>query len=140
MKQPGFANPFRRVTILADHRPPKKKPTTWRSLSFRRAVASLPCVATGVEGSTQAAHVDMGKGMALKTSDATCFAASVQYHAHIGSTGNMGREKKRATEDELNRKTILELCKRGMLVVNPELDVETLRELIESESLVVRNG
>ena len=45
-----------------------------RSEAYRRWVASLPCLACGVEGFSQAAHANYGKGMALKTCDLQTFA------------------------------------------------------------------
>lgn len=50
---------------------PKEAPV--RSESYRRWVASLPCAGCGVEGYSQAAHPNRGKGMAIKASDLLCF-------------------------------------------------------------------
>jgi hypothetical protein len=49
---------------------PKTKP--WRSEPYRRLVAALPCDRCGVEGYTQCAHGDQGKGMGIKSGDETC--------------------------------------------------------------------
>jgi hypothetical protein len=44
-----------------------------RSEKYRRAVASLPCVSCGIEGSSQAAHANTGKGMGMKADDFDTF-------------------------------------------------------------------
>lgn len=44
-----------------------------RSESYRRWVAGLPCIACGIEGWTQVAHANYGKGMALKVCDLQTF-------------------------------------------------------------------
>jgi hypothetical protein len=49
-----------------------KTPIT-RSEPYRRYVVSLPCYRCGIEGYSQAAHADAGKGMGIKTDDLTCF-------------------------------------------------------------------
>src|SRR3974390_1672224 len=48
---------------------------TFRSETYRRYIASLPCAHCGLEGYSQAAHVGglaEGKGGGLKVSDARC--------------------------------------------------------------------
>lgn len=45
-----------------------------RSEAYRRAVASLPCKVCGIEGHSQAAHPNTGKGAGIKTDDRECFA------------------------------------------------------------------
>lgn len=44
-----------------------------RSESYRRFVASYPCFACGVEGFSQAAHANYGKGLSMKTCDLQTF-------------------------------------------------------------------
>lgn len=46
---------------------PKVKP--WRSEAYRRAVASLPCIHCGIEGYSQHAHENAGKGKSMKADD-----------------------------------------------------------------------
>jgi len=52
-------------------RPREKKPI--RSEEYRRLVASLPCFHCGLQGSSQAAHPNSGKGRGVKESDLSCF-------------------------------------------------------------------
>ena len=40
---------------------------------YRRAVAALPCIWCGIHGQSQHAHLNLGKGFALKTDDRTGF-------------------------------------------------------------------
>lgn len=50
---------------------PKHKPA--RSESYRRYVATFPCDFCGIEGYSQAAHPNTGKGMGIKADDFSCF-------------------------------------------------------------------
>ena len=43
------------------------------SEAYRRAVAALPCIWCGIAGYSQHAHLNLGKGFALKTDDRTGF-------------------------------------------------------------------
>lgn len=79
-----------------------------RSEDYRRYVAALPCWLCHIEGWSQAAHADQGKGAMLKTDDRTCFPACGPHpvagmidpgcHHLIGSTGRLGRDERRALE------------------------------------------
>lgn len=50
---------------------PKAQPV--RSEAYRRVVASLPCKVCGIEGHSQAAHPNTGKGAGMKSDDRACF-------------------------------------------------------------------
>jgi hypothetical protein len=50
------------------------KTTAARSEAYRRLVAAMPCKACGIQGYSQAAHPNHGKGMGIKTDDRACFA------------------------------------------------------------------
>ena len=50
---------------------PKSRPV--RSKTYLRFVASQACFGCGVEGFSQAAHMNTGKGMGMKTSDLLTF-------------------------------------------------------------------
>lgn len=60
------AGPARAVVSI-----PKDAPE--RSESYRRLVASLPCINCNLEGYSQAAHPNYGKGAGMKTDDRLCF-------------------------------------------------------------------
>lgn len=92
----------------------------FRSEALRRAVASLPCMACGREGMTQAAHNNQiadGKGMGIKSSDVTCMALCVDCHSKLDQGGKMTKAERREFENELNLKTLRRLITDGLLVV-----------------------
>jgi len=55
-----------------------------RSESYRRFVASLPCFGCGVEGFSQCAHANHGKGLGMKTSDLETFPLCAPHFGLIG--------------------------------------------------------
>lgn len=55
-----------------------------RSKSYLRWVASLPCVCCGIEGRSQAAHANSGKGMSMKTSDLDTFPLCADGLGYVG--------------------------------------------------------
>ena len=96
---------------------------TYRSESFRRAVASMPCVLCGIQGRTQAAHnnqIKDGKGMGIKSSDVTCMALCVECHRAIDQGGKLSKQERHALEDELNLKTLRQMVANELLVVAKE--------------------
>jgi len=87
---------------------PKERPV--RSADYRRLVAMLPCYRRGIHGHSQAAHADQGKGMAIKSSDLTCYPLCGPHldlrtdppgqmvpgcHADIGTLGKMTQAERR---------------------------------------------
>lgn len=52
---------------------PVPKAELLESKPYRRAVATLPCMWCGLQGSSQHAHLNLGKGLGLKTDDRTGF-------------------------------------------------------------------
>ncbi len=82
MKRSGFKRPERpaRAPIVlaplerqpnysGETRPAEPKDRPLRSEAYRRAVAALPCAHCGIEGFSQHAHENDGKGMGLKVDD-----------------------------------------------------------------------
>lgn len=53
-----------------------------RSEPYRRLVAALPCIDCGIEGASQAAHPNAGKGLGIKADDLLCFPL-----CHEGANG-----------------------------------------------------
>ena len=82
---------------------------------YRRWVASLPCAHCGIEGYSQAAHGDQGKGMGIKSSDDTCYPACGPHldflgmvqgcHALLGSTGTFTKQQRRDMERQYAQQT-----------------------------------
>jgi hypothetical protein len=85
---------------------PVTKENAIRSEPYLRLVASLPCWRCGVQGHTQAAHGDEGKGMQIKACDLTAWPACgprgglVGCHYFVGSTGSISREERRTLEKQ----------------------------------------
>ncbi len=75
-----------------------------RSESYRRFVASFPCFACGIEGFSQAAHPNTGKGLGMKTTDLDCFPLCAPHFGLIGCHAmhdtllGMSRDDRRAAE------------------------------------------
>lgn len=75
-----------------------------RSTDYRRFVASFPCFACGIEGFSQAAHPNAGKGLGMKTSDLDCFPLCAPHFGLIGCHQqldlliDMTREERRQAE------------------------------------------
>ncbi len=82
---------------------PKLRPV--RSEAYRRFVASFPCFSCGVEGFSQAAHPNTGKGLGIKTSDLDCFPLCAPHWGMVGCHQmhdlllDMTRDDRRAAED-----------------------------------------
>jgi hypothetical protein len=93
------------------------KPTTFRSEKLRRAVASLPCMACGLVGMSQAAHSNQSKGMGIKASDAKIMALCITCHAELDQGGTMSKLDRRAYEDEMILRTYIALVENGLLEV-----------------------
>lgn len=82
---------------------PKSKP--WRNEAHRRLIASMACAICGRFGPSQCAHVNFGKGIGLKTSDALSFPACPDCHRDHDQGGNATREERHLREWELVDKT-----------------------------------
>lgn len=82
----------------------KSKPA--RSPGYLRYVASKPCFGCGIEGFSQAAHPNQGKGMGLKTSDLDTFPLCAPHwgmpgcHWQLDNSFGMTRDERRALESE----------------------------------------
>lgn len=99
------------------------KTLTFRSEKLRRAVTELPCVCCGIEGRTQAAHTNYGKGGAIKASDARIMALCADSpgylgcHSKVDARSTMTKAERRAFEDEMVALTYIALMERGLLEV-----------------------
>lgn len=60
------------------------KATIVRSQAYRRFVASQPCFGCAVEGFSQCAHANHGKGLGMKTSDLETFPLCAPHWGLIG--------------------------------------------------------
>lgn len=93
----------------------RPKEGTFRSEAWRRAVSTLDCVFCGAPGPSQAAHINMGKGMGWKTHDCWCAAACPNCHAELDQGMKLSRAERRQTMELGVLLTIAELAKKGLI-------------------------
>lgn len=91
------------------------KQQTFRSEAWRRAVASLPCVACYREGMTQAAHRNEGKSMGMKTDDCLTAGLCVECHTDIDSGRHLTRQERRERMDAYIMLTLVQLARQGLV-------------------------
>lgn len=88
---------------------PKIKPV--RDEQYRRLVAALPCVNCGVEGHSQAAHPNYGKGGRTKTDDTACFPLCCDRpgvrggHSLLDQGGEITKRERRLVEQMWSEQT-----------------------------------
>ena len=102
----------------------------YRNEALLAAVRSLPCVACGQVGQTQAAHSNQlrfGKGRGLKASDAAIMALcasgfnKIGCHAELDQGSKMTKAERQQFEYECIAVTLIQLLEKGHLVVNKDL-------------------
>lgn len=82
-----------------------QKSNPLRSRKHLMVVASLPCSDCGVEGFTQAAHANFGKGLATKACDSQTFPLCLYCHTSLDQSGRLDKEERRRTEATFVQKT-----------------------------------
>lgn len=81
------------------------------NVRYLRWVASLPCVACGIEGHSQAAHPNYGRGLGQKASDLDTFPLCCVRPGHMGCHSmhdlliDVTRDERRALEVIYTAKT-----------------------------------
>jgi hypothetical protein len=101
---------------------PKDKPV--RSEAYRRLVAAMPCAICGIEGQSQAAHPNTGKGLGTKADDRLCFAlcgprpGEAGCHARFDQSGYMTKDERRAFEKLAATLTQKLIVSRGLWPAN----------------------
>lgn len=91
------------------------KTPVYRSESWRRAVASLPCACCMRDGESQAAHRNQGKGMGMKTSDAWTVPLCQACHSEFDQGKKWDRQTKREMFDAWLILTIDALATKGLI-------------------------
>jgi hypothetical protein len=87
------------------------KGSVTRSEPYRRWVASLPCIVCGIQGYSQAAHPNFGRGLGQKSNDLDCFPLCSTRPGHMGhhfehdQLIDMTRDQRRALETVYTAKT-----------------------------------
>jgi hypothetical protein len=92
----------------------------YRNDKLLRAVAQLPCMHCGLEGSTQCAHSNQlrdGKGRGLKAHDYRVCALCFRCHAELDQGKKLSKEERVEMWEEAHRKTIGKLFEDGWLEV-----------------------
>lgn len=114
-----LARPCSAAVISATAVPvPKAEPV--RSESYRRLVASLPCIACGIDGFSQHAHANQGKGMALKVCDLMAFPLCCDQpgrpgcHPKLDQGALFTKAIRREVEQEWARRTVRYLFGAGL--------------------------
>ena len=123
--------------VMGFYRPPGHKlPSLLRSEQHRRNVADLRCAACGKFGPSQCAHVNFGKGGALKACDSLTFPLCPACHRHHDQ-GGIAKDVRRRLEWEYVDYTRAELMQRGLWMPEVELHyqkaIEPLRRLVKGE-------
>lgn len=86
------------------------------SEAWRRAVASLPCVACMREGQTQAAHANhRGKGMSMKAPDCWTVPLCVDCHREFDQGKSYTKQERRELMDEWLILTVRDLASKGLI-------------------------
>jgi hypothetical protein len=91
------------------------KQNTYRSEAWRRAVASLPCACCMKDGPSQAAHINQGKGMGLKTHDCWTVPLCPECHSEIDQGRKWDRQTKRELMDAWFLLTVAALAQQGLV-------------------------
>lgn len=97
---------------------PKLRPI--RCEPYRRLVAARPCINCGIEGFSQHAHGNYGKGMSIKTCDLYAFPLCCARPGIAGchaehDQGGQDREQRRQREHEWARATLQTIIAEGKL-------------------------
>ncbi len=79
------------------------KQATHRDGKYLRLIASLPCFSCGVDGRSQAAHANYGKGMGMKSSDYNTFPLCAPT---LGDPGCHARHDQGGLVSKLNRRQL----------------------------------
>jgi hypothetical protein len=96
---------------------PAPKENALRSEPYLRLVAALPCAWCGIEGYSQAAHANQGKGTGIKASDATAMplcgprptSRTGGCHALLDRGGLLTKDQRREFEELWANRTRMRL-------------------------------
>lgn len=128
MPEVPAVRPNPRAVIVAANDPPVVVPkdAPLRSESYRRYVAQQECFCCRLEGYSQCAHENVGKGMSLKVCDSRTFPACAPHHGLIGchQAFDLGLGYDRDTRRELGAEWVADMQARA---VKDGWDMETLK-------------
>lgn len=95
------------------------KQARFRSEKYRRYVASFPCFGCGIEGYSQCAHPNFGKGLGMKTDDSLSFPLCRVRPGHVGCHQmhdlclDMSRDERRELEAEYTARMLAQARSDG---------------------------
>lgn len=134
LKRTGFARKESAERALIVHKPltrapnyavctvalplPKEMPV--RSEAYRRLVAARPCILCEMEGYSQHAHGNTGKGMGIKTDDRFAFPlcaprpGDMGCHARLDQSGIYTKDMRRQLEKLWARLTVKAILDGGL--------------------------
>lgn len=104
-----------REAVIRDTAAPIVKDAPFRSEAWLKAVRGLPCMRCFIEGQSQAAHRNEGKGMGTKTDDSLTAALCQPCHAEIDQGAGMTRQERREALDVAILMTLRALARRGLV-------------------------
>ena len=116
------------------------KSSPLRSKKHRMNVASLECVACGLEGMTQAAHRNEGKGMGIKACDSQMMALCVVCHADLDQGGKLDRDSRRAIELAFVKVTRQMMQNRNIWAAEIESAYQKINPTVQVGSINALNG
>ena len=127
-RMPGMATLRAKASMasISGPAPSIPKESAIRSEAYRRAVAELPCCLCGVQGHSQAAHPNTGKGFGIKTDDRLCFPLCADRpgtqgcHARFDQHALFDRDTRREMELEWVRQTQARIIAAGRWPPNLE--------------------
>lgn len=96
----------------------KQRPV--RSERYRRLVAAMPCIHCGIDGHSQAAHPNTGKGAGMKTDDRLCFPMCADRpgvrgcHSLFDQGALFTREERRQVEPQWSARTAAAIQAAGL--------------------------
>lgn len=95
--------------------------TYYRNKALLEACRKLPCQMCGVEdGTVCAAHSNLGRhghGMGIKSHDTFVAALCAKHHFEIDNGKTLSREERENEWTMAHESTLIELFKRGLVVV-----------------------
>ncbi len=76
-----------------------------RNYPYRILISNLPCANCQIQGRTQAAHRNEGKGIGIKTDDTDMMALCVECHRMLDQGGAMEKKQRRDFELRMVERT-----------------------------------
>jgi hypothetical protein len=133
------AKPTRRAVMAPANDAVFAQPKTEmaRCEAYRRLVALFPCALCGIEGYSQAAHPNTGKGLSMKTDDRLCFPLCAPRpgvrgcHGLFDQGALMTKDERRTFEPQAGAQTRAKITDLGLWPATLANWIETETPMIE---------